>query len=78
MGQILYLYPMQGPGTVFNPEKKTEGFHEAKYQVFLQMGEHQREYRYQCIEQTIKYFSTVLFTQLIDNWYFSNLALSET
>ena len=37
---------IQGPGTVFNPEKKTEVFHEAKYKVFLQMGQHQREYRY--------------------------------
>ena len=70
---------MQGPGTVFNPEKKTEAFHEAKYKVFLQMGKHQREYRYQyIIELTNKYFSTLLITKLIDNWYFSKLLLSET
>ena len=46
---FMKIFPMQGPGTVFNPEKKTEAYHEAKYKVFLQMGKHQREYRYQYI-----------------------------
>ena len=40
-------FPSQGPGTVFYPDKKNKTFHEAKYKVFLKMGQHQREYRCQ-------------------------------
>ena len=39
-------FHVQGPGTVFSPDKNTEAFHEKKYKVFLQMGKHQMEYRW--------------------------------
>ena len=41
-----YSIHVQGPGTVFFPDKNTEAFHEKKYKVFLQMGKHQMEYRW--------------------------------
>ena len=70
----IYLFSIQGPGTVFNPEKKTEVFHEAKYKVFLQMGNHQREYRYhQFVKLSREYFDIMLITELIK----SKLSISE-
>ena len=48
---------------MFNPKKKTEVFHEAKYKVFLQMGQHQREYRYhQYMKLSREYFDILLIT----------------
>ena len=60
---------------MFNPDKKTEVFHEAKYKVFLQMGHHQREYRYcQYTKLTNMYFSNVLITKLNNIWSFFKVA----
>lgn len=36
---------MSGIGEVFEPKSETAGFHQGKYDVYLKMYEHQREYR---------------------------------
>ena len=58
---------------MFDPEEKTKVFHEAKYKVFLQMGNHQREYRYhQYMKLSREYFNILLITELIKWWYFQS------
>ena len=39
---------VQGGGVVYQPRAATRELHEAKYRVFLDMGDHQRTYRSVC------------------------------